>query len=63
MVLAVLSLSLVLPTIAHAAAPHSGQVVRSGFALSDVALFVFAAIGVWLAQRSMRRRAGKRAKD
>ena len=48
---------------AHAAAPHSGQVVRNGFALSDVALFAFAAIGVWLAQRSMRRRAGKRAKD
>ena len=54
---------LALPSLADAAAPHSGQVVRNGFALSDVALFVFAAIGVWLAQRSMRRRASKRAKD
>ncbi|UIJ46815.1 hypothetical protein LZK98_07690 [Sphingomonas cannabina] len=56
-------LSFALPGLAEAAAPHSGQIVRNGFALSDVALFVFAAIGVWLAQRSMRRRAGKRAKD
>jgi hypothetical protein len=53
---------LALPAITHAAAPHSGQVVHNGFELSDVALFAFAAFGVWLAQRSLRRRA-RRPKD
>ncbi len=43
------------------APPHSGQVIHNGFQLSDVALFVFACLGVWLAQRSMRKRARARA--
>jgi len=50
-----------LPAAAQAVAPHSGQIARNGFALSDIALFVFAALGVWLAQRSLRRR--KRGKS
>ena len=35
---------------------HSGVVVNDGFELSDVALAVFAAAGVWFARRSMRAR-------
>jgi len=46
-----------------AAVPHSGQVIHDGFELSDVALFVLAAAGVWLARRSMRARAKARPKD
>lgn len=49
------------PSLAGAAPPHTGQVIHDGFQLSDVALFVFAAIGVWLAQRSMRKRARAKA--
>ncbi|WNO54534.1 hypothetical protein [Stakelama saccharophila] len=40
-----------------AAAPHSGVVTRDGFEPSDVALFVVAATGIWLARRAMRARA------
>lgn len=40
-----------------ALAAHSGAAPeRSGFALSDLAMFVVAAAGLWLAQRAMRRR-------
>lgn len=36
---------------------HSGVAhAPTGFALSDVALFVFAAIGVWLVRRALRKR-------
>lgn len=36
---------------------HSGIVhPRTGPELSDVALFVVAAVGVWLARRALRRR-------
>ena len=39
------------------ASGHSGVVApRSGFALSDVALFVMAAGGVWLVRRRLRKR-------
>ena len=50
------------PDTLHAATPHDGRVVRDGFELSDLALFVIAALGVFLARRSLRRR-GPRAKD
>ena len=50
-----------MPQLAHAAAPHSGEVIHHGFELSDVALAIFAALGVWLAQRSLRRRARAKA--
>ncbi|MBR0553624.1 hypothetical protein [Stakelama marina] len=46
---------------AFAAAPHSGVVERDGFAPSDVALFVVAALGVWLARRALRARFRKRS--
>jgi hypothetical protein len=49
--------------LASPAAAHSGRIVRDGFELSDVALFAFACIGIWLAQRSMRRRARARDRD
>ena len=39
---------------------HSGVAhPPSGLALSDVALFVFAAIGVWLVRRALRKRFAK----
>jgi hypothetical protein len=42
------------------AAPHSGVVkVRTGPELSDIALFVMAALGVWLVRRAMRARFAK----
>ncbi len=47
------------PGILHAAAPHTGQIVRRGFQPSDLALFVAAVVGVWLARRSMRARRRK----
>jgi hypothetical protein len=58
--IALILLLLATPAFAQAP-PHSGQVVQNGFLLSDVALFAFAAVGVWLAQRSMRKRARRRA--
>ncbi|MEG3176271.1 hypothetical protein U1872_08530 [Sphingomonas sp. RB3P16] len=43
------------------AAPHSGVVkVRTGPELSDIILFVVAALGVWLVRRAMRARFAKR---
>lgn len=43
------------------AAPHSGVVkVRTGPELSDIVLFVVAALGVWLVRRAMRARFAKR---
>lgn len=42
-------------------AAHSGEVTRRTMPeLSDLALAVIAAVGVWLAQRAMRRRARTR---
>jgi len=39
---------------------HSGTAhPPSGLALSDVALFVFAATGVWLVRRALRKRFAK----
>ncbi len=43
-----------------AATPHSGRVVNDGFELSDLALALFAAAGLWFARRSMRKRATAR---
>lgn len=43
------------------AAPHSGVVkVRTGPELSDIVLFVVAALGVWLVRRALRARFAKR---
>lgn len=38
----------------HASAPH--VIERDGFELSDLAMFVVAAGGVWFARRAMRKR-------
>jgi hypothetical protein len=52
------------PALANDPAAHSGVVkVRTGPEPSDIALFVMAAIGVWLARRAMISRAAKRRKD
>ena len=49
---------------APAQAAHTGvPKVRTGPELSDVALFVVAALGVWLVRRAMRARFAKRRKD
>ena len=48
------------PDTLLAAAPHSGRVIRTGFELSDLALALCAAAGVWFARRSMRARAAAR---
>ena len=43
---------------------HSGVAkIRTGPEPSDIALFVMAAIGVWLARRAMLRRAARRRED
>jgi hypothetical protein len=50
--------------LAAAAPPHSGVVhPRTAPELSDIALFVMAAVGVFLARRAMRRRFEKRRED
>jgi len=55
---------LLLATPALAAAPHSGVVKqRTAPELSDVALFVMAAAGVFLARRAMLRRFDKSRED
>lgn len=42
------------------AAPHTGVAkIRTGPELSDIALFVMAALGVWLVRRAMRARFAK----
>ena len=52
------------PALASDPAAHSGIAkARNGPEPSDIALFVMAAIGVWLARRAMLRRAAKRRKD
>ena len=52
------------PALANDPAAHSGVAhIRTGPAASDIALFVMAAIGVWLARRAMIRRAQKRRED
>lgn len=52
------------PALASDPAAHSGVVkARTGPEPSDIALFVMAAIGVWLARRAMIRRAAKRRED
>jgi uncharacterized membrane protein (DUF4010 family) len=48
-------------TLLSVAGGHSGVVHRkTGPELSDIALFVVAAIGVWLVRRAMRRRFAKK---
>jgi ABC-type nickel/cobalt efflux system permease component RcnA len=45
-------------------AAHSGVArARTSPELSDIALFVMAAIGVWLVRRTLRARFAKRPKD
>jgi hypothetical protein len=53
------------PALADDPAAHSGIAkVRTGPEPSDIALFVMAAVGVWLARRAMiRRAAAKRRED
>ena len=52
------------PALASDPAAHSGVArARTGPEPSDIALFVMAAIGVWLARRAMIRRAAKRRED
>ena len=46
-------------TPAHTGVPK----VRTGPELSDIALFILAAVGVWLVRRAMRARFAKRPKD
>ena len=45
------------PDTLLAAPAHTGQVSRDGCELSDLALGLLAAAGVWFARRSMRARA------
>ena len=53
------ALALLLATPALAA--HTGvPKIRTGPELSDIALFVMAALGVWLVRRAMRARFAKR---
>ena len=55
---AILDLQAVTPALA---APHSGvPQVRTGPELSDIALFVVAAIGVFVVRRALRKRFMKR---
>ena len=50
-------LMLATPAAAAVESGHSGIVhPRTGPALSDIALFVCAAVGVWLARRALRAR-------
>ncbi len=50
--------------ILSVAGGHSGVVHRkTGPEVSDIALFVVAAIGVWLVRRAMRRRFAQRPAD
>ena len=58
-----LAMSLFAGSSALLAQAHGGAVANDGFELSDVALFVTAAIGVWFARRSLRARFRKRRKD
>ena len=55
-------LMLASPAVAAVESGHSGIVhPRTGPALSDIALFVCAAAGVWLARRALRARFRDRA--
>ncbi|WP_171009523.1 hypothetical protein [Sphingomonas sp. 2SG] len=48
---------MIVPTASSVAGGHSGIVHRkTGPEWSDLALFVVAAIGVWLVRRALRRR-------
>jgi len=52
------------PVLANDPAAHSGVVkIRTGPEPSDIALFLMAVVGVWLARRAMIRRAARRRKD
>ena len=55
MILLLLAFLTASPAAAQVSA-HSGLIDRHGFELSDVALFAFAVIGVWLARRALRAR-------
>lgn len=53
-----LALSIAAPALA---APHSGMATpRTAPELSDIALFVAAAAGIWLVRRALRARFAKR---
>lgn len=57
-----LSLLLLAPPALAMVPPHSGVIhTRSMPELSDIALFVMAAGGVWLARRALRKRFAKPA--
>jgi len=59
-----LALALLIAAPAFAVTPaHTGvPKIRTGPELSDIALFVMAALGVWLVRRAMRARFAKRPK-
>jgi hypothetical protein len=59
-----LPLALLIAAPAMAVTPaHTGvPKIRTGPELSDIALFVMAALGVWLVRRAMRARFAKRPK-
>ncbi|WP_375394266.1 hypothetical protein [uncultured Sphingomonas sp.] len=60
---ALLLILLATPAFAAVESGHSGVVhPRTGPALSDIALFVCAAVGVWLARRALRARFRNKAK-
>jgi hypothetical protein len=58
-----LALLIAAPTLAVTPAHTGVPKVRTGPELSDIALFVMAAAGVWLVRRAMRARFAKRRKD
>ena len=57
------SLLIAAPALAVTPAHTGVPKVRTGPELSDIALFVMAAVGVWLVRRAMRARFAKRPKD
>jgi len=59
-----LALALLIAAPAFAVTPaHTGvPKIRTGPELSDIALFVIAALGVWLVRRALRARFAKRPK-
>jgi hypothetical protein len=57
------ALLLAMPALAVTPAHTGVAKIRTGPELSDIALFVMAAGGVWIVRRAMRSRFAKRPKD
>ncbi|MES1973937.1 MAG: hypothetical protein V4472_15880 [Pseudomonadota bacterium] len=58
-----LALLLTAPALAVTPAHTGVPKIRTGPELSDIALFVMAAAGVWIVRRAMRARFAKRPRD